>query len=40
MGRACHPPSIFLLLWGRGENGEHTLSALRVAVWSLEAPEG
>ncbi|CAM9824219.1 unnamed protein product [Rangifer tarandus platyrhynchus] len=25
---------------GRGENGDNTLSALKMAVWSMEAPEG
>ena len=32
--------SVFLVLWSRGENEDHIRSALRVAVWSMEAPEG
>ena len=38
--QACCPSSAFLVLWSRGENEDHTLAALRVAVWSMEAPEG
>ena len=38
--QACRPSSAFLVLWSRGENEDHTLAALRVAVWSMEAPEG
>ena len=28
------------MLWSRGENEDRTLSALRVAMWSMKAPEG
>lgn len=40
MCQACHTSSAFLMLWSRVENEDHTLSALRAAVWSMEAPEG
>ena len=40
MHPACHPPSVFLVLWGRGKDEDHTLPRLRVCSGNHGGPQG
>lgn len=40
MGQERHPPFVFLMLWSRAEDEDHSLSSEGVQCGSMEAPEG
>ena len=40
MSQEYHPPSVFLMLWSRGKDEDHTLPALRVCGGEHGGPCG
>ena len=40
MSQEYHPPSVFLMLWSKGKDEDHTLPALRVCSVEHGGPQG